>query len=283
MRHFVLFLAALCLLAAPRALAEDGNPVTPNADPRVLIETSMGDITIELWPKVAPKTVEIFLGLAEGKGTFTDVADPEKKVTLETPFFDGLGFHRVIKDFMLQGGCPMGNGMGDAGFKFADEINGKKLGLDKQKVLQNGKPHQWLGVRSMPDWQKNVLIPVLRHLNVPLDDVTQQQARQAEIKKTLDEMTLYDLYTILGYKYDETLPSVPPTRGVIALANAGPNTNSSQFFLNLIDTPWLTGKHTVFGKVVGGMDVVDKIGTVKVDAGSKPVEPVTIKSIRRIK
>ena len=96
-------------------------------------------------------------------------------------------------------------------------------------------------------------------------------------------MTLKDVYTNLGYKYDDKLKSRPPKRGCLAMANSGPNTNGSQFFINLIDTPWLTGKHTVFGEVVKGMDVVDAIGNVAVAAGGKPTKPVKIISIRLIK
>ena len=88
-------------------------------------------------------------------------------------------------------------------------------------------------------------------------------------------------YENMGYKYDDKRPSHKPNRGVLAMANSGPNTNGSQFFINLADTPWLTGRHTVFGKVVKGMDIVEKIGEVGVGPGSKPVTPVKIVSIRR--
>ena len=86
-----------------------------------------------------------------------------------------------------------------------------------------------------------------------------------------------------GRQFNDSLKSRKPTRGMLAMANAGPNTNGSQFFINLIDTPWLTGKHTVFGRVIGGMDIVDKIGETPVSAGdSRPVEEVKILSIRRV-
>lgn len=127
------------------------------------IKTAKGDITIELFEKDAPKTVENFVTLAN-KG-----------------FYNGLKFHRVIADFMIQGGCPKGTGTGDAGYKFPDEASALKL----------------------------------KH----------------------------------------TGP------GILSMANAGPNTNGSQFFITHVATPWLDGKHAVFGKVTdaAGQDVVNKI------------------------
>ena len=122
-------------------------------------DTDRGPIRIELYPDKAPLTVANFVNLAQ-RG-----------------FYNGLNFHRVINDFMVQGGCPQGTGTGGPGYKFEDEAN-------------NGVSHE---------------------------------------------------------------------RGVLSMANAGPNTNGSQFFITHVATPWLNGKHTVFGKVVEGMDVVDSI------------------------
>ena len=87
-------------------------------------------------------------------------------------------------------------------------------------------------------------------------------------------------YENLGYHYDDSLKSHAPKRGMVAMANSGPNTNGSQFFINLIDTPWLTGKHTVFGRVIKGMAVVDEIGKTSVDSNNKPTKDVSILSIR---
>ena len=160
----------------------------------MLIKTNHGDIYVELFSDEAPLTVKNFIELAEGRRDFTD---PKTGKTVRRPFYDGLIFHRVIKNFMLQGGCPKGDGTGGPGYQFEDEF----------------------GPRA-------------------------------------------------------------PTRGVLAMANSGPNTNGSQFFINLVDTPHLAGKHTVFGQVIKGMDVVDEIGIVPVGAGSKPIEDVMIISIR---
>jgi peptidyl-prolyl cis-trans isomerase B (cyclophilin B) len=141
--------------------------------------TNRGPIVFELFDDEAPKTVENFKKLA---------ADG---------FYDGLSFHRIIKDFMIQGGCPEGTGTGGPGYTFEDEIN----------------PHKVV-------------------------------------------------------------------RGALAMANAGPNTNGSQFFIvTTEEAPWLDGKHTVFGEVRDGHDVVDRIGTTQTDARDRPVEPVGIVTI----
>jgi cyclophilin family peptidyl-prolyl cis-trans isomerase len=143
------------------------------------IETSKGTIEVELFQDDAPKTVANFEKLA-GEG-----------------FYDGLIFHRVIPDFMIQGGCPEGSGMGGPGYRFDDEINDH-----------------------------------------------------------------------------------PIVRGTLAMANAGPNTNGSQFFIVTADaTPWLDGKHTAFGQVTSGQDVVDAIQSVARDDRDRPVEPVTMEKV----
>ena len=160
-----------------------------------IIETSQGTITIELFPDKAPKTVENFIALAEGKKEFTDIKTG-KKVTKR--FYDGLTFHRVIPDFMIQAGCPLGTGTGGPGYKFEDEIDS-------------------------------------------------------------------------SLKFDKP--------GRLAMANAGPNTNGSQFFITEVSTPWLNGNHTIFGQVTQGMDVVKKIARTEVDFSGRPVNPVIIKSI----
>jgi cyclophilin family peptidyl-prolyl cis-trans isomerase len=143
------------------------------------MKTTEGDITFELFDEDAPKTVENF-----------------RKLSSEG-FYDGLLFHRVIKDFMIQGGCPHGTGTGGPGYTFEDEFNSHKI-----------------------------------------------------------------------------------VRGALAMANAGPNTNGSQFFIVTADKcPWLDGKHTVFGQVTAGMDVVDALEGTGTGAGDRPEEPIGIASI----
>jgi cyclophilin family peptidyl-prolyl cis-trans isomerase len=143
------------------------------------LHTSEGAIELELFPDDAPKTVDNFVKLS-GDG-----------------FYDGVTFHRVIPDFMIQGGDPTGTGMGGPGYEFEDEFNEHRV-----------------------------------------------------------------------------------VRGALAMANAGPNTNGSQFFIVTAEaTPWLDGKHTVFGRVTSGMDVVDRIAGVERDANDRPREPVTIERV----
>ena len=141
--------------------------------------TSEGSIEIELFPSEAPKTVANFTKLV-GEG-----------------FYDGLIFHRVIPDFMIQGGCPQGIGTGGPGYSFEDEFNDHKV-----------------------------------------------------------------------------------VKGALAMANSGPNTNGSQFFIvTAVATPWLDGKHTVFGQLTAGQDVIDRISVVDRDGRDRPSTPVTITSI----
>jgi cyclophilin family peptidyl-prolyl cis-trans isomerase len=140
------------------------------------LHTSEGAIELELYPDAAPKTVENFVKLSRDG------------------FYEGVIFHRVIPDFMIQGGDPTGTGMGGPGYEFEDEINDHRV-----------------------------------------------------------------------------------ERGALAMANAGPNTNGSQFFIVTAEaTPWLDGKHTVFGRVTSGMDVVDQISEVDRDANDRPRKPITI-------
>jgi peptidyl-prolyl cis-trans isomerase A (cyclophilin A) len=161
-----------------------------------IFNTSEGKIVARLFEKDAPKTVENFVELAEGKREWTHPIGGKKSTG---KLYDGTIFHRVIPDFMIQGGDPAGTGFGGPGYKFADETK--------------GSPHS---------------------LNA---------------------------------------------KGKLAMANAGPNTNGSQFFITVAPTQWLTGKHTVFGEVVEGYDVVEKISKVPRNSQDKPNKPVTIETV----
>jgi peptidyl-prolyl cis-trans isomerase B (cyclophilin B) len=184
--------------------------IVSDADPRVVIKTDRGNVTVELFESQTPNTAANFITLAEKK------------------FYDGKTFHRVIGDFMVQGGCPEGTGRGGPGYKIADEIDADALGLDKltcEKAsffnflqAQDGCPRDF--------WDKPVKA----------------------------------WYEKRGYKYTKGASGYHMVRGMLAMANSGPNTNGSQFFIVTgKEFPHLDGKHTVFGKVVEGMDVVDKI------------------------
>ena len=189
----------------------------------VMLKTSKGDITLELDADAAPKTVTNFITLAK------------------TGYYDSLTFHRVIPDFMIQGGDPLGKGTGGEsifGPNFEDEINADSYGLNKQK----------------------------------LKDVV-----EGNIPKELKDATVKDYLTLQGYHFNDKLASLPMTRGAVAMANRGPNTNGSQFFIiqAKAGTPWLNGKHTVFGKVTSGLDVVDAITAVPRDENDMPKEAIT--------
>lgn len=153
-----------------------------------VFKTTMGEFEIELNVKEAPMTVWNFVNLAEGR-------QPTVK---EGPYYNGLVFHRVIRGFMIQGGCPEGSGRGGPGYRFGDEFN-----------------------RS------------LTH----------------------------------------------SSEGILSMANAGPGTNGSQFFITLGATPHLDGRHTVFGKVTKGLDVVKKIGDAPVGAGDRPRTDIVINEV----
>ena len=158
-------------------------------------QTNKGNFKVKLFADKAPKTVENFVSLAQGTKEYTDpkTGQPTKK-----PFYDGLVFHRVIKDFMIQGGCPLGTGTGGPGYRFGDEFH-----------------------------------PELKH-NKP---------------------------------------------GLLSMANAGPNTNGSQFFITTVPTPWLDNRHAIFGEVVEGYDIVDQIGKTKTGPMDRPVEPIVIEKV----
>jgi len=239
------------------------------------MKTSQGDVYLELFPKEAPRTVANFIGLAEGTKPFTD---PKSGKPAKRPFYDGLTFHRVIKDFMIQGGDPNGDGSGGPGFQFKDEINAARLGLDRLRAMSDGRPHPNLGIRSRHEFQQVLIGPLVRAMSI--NNQEEFTRRLPQVQKRLDTLTLMQAYENLGYRYDPQLPSRQLKRGVIAMANAGPNTNGSQFFINLVDTPWLAGKHTVFGKVLKGMEVVEKIGEVPVDGSSRPKKAVKILQVR---
>lgn len=276
MRKQIFLFLTLALFSLP-ALAQKGeNKHSDN--PVVQMKTSEGDIYIELFIKEAPTTTENFIGLAEGKIEWTDPKSGKKETR---PFFDDLTFHRVIDGFMIQGGCPLGNGTSGPGYTFKDEINADSLGLDRTKAIQpGGQPHPWLSIRSQADFQRSISRPLARKMGIRSQE--DLEARKAEMDKNLQRLTIKDAYENLGYSYLKGIKSHQPSRGVLAMANSGPNTNGSQFFINIVDTPWLTGKHTVFGKVIAGMEIVDTIGK-KYGGETSPPEKAKIISIRKVK
>ncbi|OHD54052.1 MAG: peptidylprolyl isomerase [Spirochaetes bacterium GWF1_51_8] len=179
---FMMVLLTVCSFGFARENEGGSVPAMSKTEknPYAYFETSMGDFKVEIFSDKVPLTAKNFIDLVN-KG-----------------FYNGLIFHRVIDNFMIQGGCPSGTGTGGPGYKIKDEFD---------KSLKHDGP------------------------------------------------------------------------GILSMANAGPNTGGSQFFITLVPTPWLDGKHAIFGKVVQGLDIVQKIGKVKVGAGDKPLTPVKITKI----
>ncbi|MCW2948909.1 MAG: Peptidylprolyl isomerase [Actinoallomurus sp.] len=159
------------------------------------MRTTLGNIVLRLFPDKAPKTVQNFVGLAEGT---TEWTDPRTGQRSTDPLYNGTIFHRVIDDFMLQGGDPLGTGTGGPGYEFEDEIH-PELRFDRPYLL--------------------------------------------------------------------------------AMANAGPGTNGSQFFLTVVPTPHLNGRHTIFGEVVEGREVIDAIAKTETDRRDRPAKDVVVESV----
>jgi len=160
-----------------------------------ILRTNRGTVVVRLFPDHAPKTVRNFVELADGTRAWTD---PSTRQTTKAKLYDGTIFHRVIPNFMIQGGDPLGTGTGGPGYEFADEFH--------------------------PD-------------------------------------------LVFNRPY------------LLAMANAGPGTNGSQFFITVAPTPHLNGRHTIFGEVVEGGDVVDQISRAKTGRGDRPVQDVVLESV----
>jgi len=207
-RAFVIRSAALCavLFGLSACKSSTNEPASTPAQTQqspakqseplyAVIETNQGTMVAQLFPNDAPKTVQNFVGLAKGEKEWTDPKTGEKT---RRPLYDGTIFHRVIPDFMIQGGDPLGTGTGGPGYRFEDEFQS-------------------------------------------------------------------------GRKFDKPC--------LLAMANSGPNTNGSQFFITQKPTPWLNNRHTIFGELVKGCDVVDKIVAQPRGARDRPVTDVVIQHI----
>jgi cyclophilin family peptidyl-prolyl cis-trans isomerase len=278
----VLATAFLVLSIYSSAVFAADTGVAPAAKPvhsRAVITTSLGAITVELYDDEAPKTVANFLQLAAGEKVFTD---PKTGMEAKRPFYDGLIFHRVIKNFMIQGGCPLGQGSSGPGYKFEDEINATSLGLGREMAMVGDDLHPQCGYMQR-QFLDVVLRPRMDAMGITPTSTTEEKQKAFDaVLKAAHSMSLKDFYEKLGYVYNDQLPtSHRPLRGCLAMANSGPNTNGSQFFINLGDTAHLTGKHTIFGHVIAGMEVVDAIGNVATADADRPVTPVVIQSIRQ--
>jgi peptidyl-prolyl cis-trans isomerase A (cyclophilin A) len=184
----------LLALGGPAVALAQG-PVKTGGPLFATLKTSMGTIVIRLHEDKAPSTVANFVGLATGTKEWTD---PKTGGKVTRPLYNGTIFHRVIPNFMIQGGDPLGTGSGGPGYRSADEFH-----------------------------------PDLKHSKA----------------------------------------------GILSMANSGPNTNGSQFFVTHRATPWLDGRHSVFGEVVEGMPVVEAMGTVPRDGGDRPLKPILLQEV----
>ncbi|MCB1202240.1 MAG: peptidylprolyl isomerase [Leptospiraceae bacterium] len=244
-----------------------------SSNPLVLMRTNKGDVYLELYAKAAPKTVENFLQLAAGTKEFTD---PKTGTSKKAPYYDGLIFHRVIPNFMIQGGDIKGDGTGGPGYRFEDEISATALGLDTKTVDE--LPYYGNEVQNMA---RQI---IFEKLNIKSQaDLNQKQAQANQMFKVeidkLRKKSVMEILQSIGYQFQNQLPSVEARKFNLAMANSGPNTNGSQFFINVTDTPHLNGKHTVFGKAVGGQNVILQISEAERDARDKPKENIIIEKM----
>ncbi len=232
----------------------------------VVIQTNYGDIELELFPEIAPKTVENFVGLATGTKEWTEPETDEKE---NKPFYDGLIFHRVIKDFMIQGGCPLGTGSGGPGYSFEDEFH-------REDILITGDIHSEEEANAV---YTQILAPYMqinKETNPEIQAIIQECGKIQSVNPIMN-YTVEFFKEKTGIDKEVVLKKLKATvdYGTICMANSGPNTNGSQFFIvtKKEGCDWLNGKHTVFGKVVKGMDIVHKIENLSADKKSnKPFE-----------
>jgi len=268
--------ATLTILAIATGVIFSGCSKKPS-ELQAHIQTSKGLIVVKLFEEKTPQTVENFVGLAKGEKAWT-TKDGEEKIN--TPFYDGLIFHRVIKDFMLQGGCPEGTGMGGPGYSFEDETYTKG-----ELVTGEIKDEETASMLL-----ETVVVPALRanqmggteneELTAFYREMAKIQSVTPMIGKTVEEIAELAGHTDPVYGQGELIE--PVRFGTICMANSGPNTNGSQFFIvtKTGGTPWLDGKHTVFGEVIEGLDVADAIQNVETAAQDKPVEDVVIETVK---
>lgn len=242
-------------------------------NPLILMETTSGELIIELYPAAAPKTVDNFLKLASGEKEYTD---PVTNKQSTKPFYNGVAFHRVIPSFMIQGGDRKGDGTGGPGYQFEDEISATALGLDKMTIKDAPQYQRELqGVI-----QKKVFEKLNIHSQQDLD--AKRDQANVEFRKMVSDFeskTVEEVLKEAGYQFKNNLPSRKNDKYTLSMANAGPNTNGSQFFINVADNHFLNGKHTVFGKVLGGRAIAETISNVPRDERDKPTTPVAIKKI----
>ena len=222
-----------------------------------IIETNYGNIELELWPDMAPKTVDNFI-------------KPSKE-----GFYDNTYFHRVIPDFMIQGGDPntkdkdrSNDGMGGPGYQFEDECY--MIGEEMKGTINDEDAAMQVWTQLIVPYLEKEENPNQELLNIA-QEVIEKQSPEAMYGKTIE---WYQEVTGINTPVHKQILKSPVLYSYICMANAGSNTNGSQFFIvtKKEGTPWLNGRHTVFGKVVNGMDVVHKIENLPRDDKDNPLE-----------
>lgn len=257
--------------SARLAMEDAGNPL-------LLVQTSRGEIYLEMLRQEAPLNVQHFVILAMGE---IDIVDAATNTQSRSRYYDGMRFHRVIPGFIIQAGSPVYHALGAPAATLADEINADALGLNLMQVMQPvGTFNAMLDIKSKAKFDAEILQPLYRRMGI--DSIAELASRQDEVLQTLQGLTVKTSYENQGFRYRSTALTRPITRGVVALANQGPNTNGPEFFISLTEAPWLTGKYTVIGKVVEGMAVVDAIGTVAIDPVRFSSESTVIQSVNVI-
>jgi peptidyl-prolyl cis-trans isomerase A (cyclophilin A) len=241
-------LATADVTTATQAMENPNNPL-------LLMRTSRGAIFMELFPESAPRNVANFVALAQAQVPLFDVTTDSM---VQPNYYDGMTFHRVMKNYLIQAGAPRQPGAPVPEYQLDDEINARQFGLHEIKVLDAlGKPHDWLNLKNNEDFQHEVLVPLYRQLEIRTPEAL--ETRQFAVHDALQDMTLMQAYQNQGYRYNDRLISRAPLRGSVAMAGSGPNTNNAEFFITMIDAPWLVGKATIIGQVVEGLDIVDRI------------------------
>jgi len=240
--------------------------------------TSKGNIVVKLNEIDTPKTAANFVGLAEGTKEWTD---PKTNKPVKRPFYNGLIFHRVIKDFMIQGGDPLGTGMGGPGFQFEDETYKGSEALKGEIKDESVALEVWNQIIA-PYMQNLNGTPPNAEIKALVDDVVAKQSGAPIIGKTIE---YFQQATAITTPLVKRIVINPVAYGTLCMANSGPNTNGSQFFIvtKKDGCSWLDGLHTVFGKVVQGMEVAQAIESVKTGEQDAPVEKVIIKEIKIIR
>lgn len=273
---------ALLLFTSHSTVLADANSARlamENAlNPLLLISTSRGELYLELFPDEAPNNTANFIALAEGE---IEIRDSESNASYMPRYFNGMRFHRVIPGFVIQAGSPAYHSLGAPSELLADEINADYLGLDQLPVLNpDGSFNTMLNITAKADFDAEILKPLYAKMGI--DNPASLLARQQDVLEQLQQLTVKSAFENQGYRYNGDYPSRKISRGVLALANSGPNSNGAEFFISLSDAHWLTGKHTVIGKVVEGLDVMDAIGGTAIEATEFSRLSTLIYSIRRV-